>query len=124
MNVEWISLDFYGGYWGGSYKIKLFPEGRFTFIDVGINSCYEGKVSKRVFTNLAKKLLDKNFLSDEITIPPDFVVCDGYSRTLTWSIGGVTHQYHVKIDMGPKTVLKIMETEEKSGLQQIFGQTG
>jgi hypothetical protein len=78
VNVEWISLNFYGGYWGGYYKIILFPEGRFIFDNKGtelnISSLFEGKVSKRVFTNLAIKLLDNNA---EIINPPDFVVCDG-----------------------------------------------
>jgi hypothetical protein len=37
---------------------------------------------------------------------------DGWSRTVIWSIQGVTHEYNDQIDLGPESILKIMKRLE------------
>src|SRR5258708_3039334 len=112
--VDWIELEFFASYPYGHYCLRYKPKGAIEYtgdgdISMPLNSVHEWNASPRVFKNLARILLERRWENEINPVGEGFVVCDGWSEMLRWSIQGETQEYNVQIGVGPESILKIIE---------------
>lgn len=128
INVDWIELEFLAGYPYGHYRLRYKPDGTIEYTGDGdlptpLNGSHEWSASPRVYKNLERNLMQRRWEHEIDPAGEDFMVCDGWSETLRWSIQGETHEFTIQIGVGPESILKIigrmnklLKEKEKRGL--------
>lgn len=115
VNVDWIQLEFFASYRYGYYKLRFLPEGTAEYTCDGedltllLPNGYQWVASKRVYQNLAKVIAARPWEHELDPRLDPVMVLDGWTDTLTWSIGGQTEEQSFVIGEGPPSLLKVME---------------
>ncbi len=66
-----------------------------------------------MYKNLERNLLERRWEHEIDPAGEDFVVCDGWSETIRWSIQGETQEFTVQVGIGPESILKIINRMNK-----------
>jgi hypothetical protein len=55
--VDWIQMEFFGGYWGGHYTLRFMPDGTIEYfgdLSRPLSGHHAWRVSSRIYKNLER----------------------------------------------------------------------
>lgn len=125
--VEWIQLEFFAGDPFGYYRILYKPDGTIEYEGEGVRLLFslygqhkwKGKVSSRVFKNLAKILIERRWENEIDPMGEGIVVLDGWTDVVSWSVNEEIYEYSIQIGKGPKSILKVIERMKKLLMDEL-----